>query len=71
MKGKTGKRLSKRILYKTLYDAIDLDATSKKKRQTARDYAEACLSCWVREGFIAGYENVSSGRQILGIDIKL
>lgn len=71
MKGKTASRQSRHILFKTLYETVGLDTSSRKRCMAAREYVTICLENWKREGYIRGYENICSGRSIIGVDIKL
>ena len=68
-KGKDGQ--SNRILFETLYDAIQLQPTDRNTEKNYRDNIFEILDHWKREGEIKRYEIVKGGRggAIKGVDI--
>ena len=68
---KSSARLSRRILYNTIYTYMDDTDASRQQKQKTRDLAEAMMDYWVKENYIAGYEVIRRGRQIHGIEVIL
>ena len=68
MQGKTAQ--SNHILLKKIYDLFPT-ATDRKQIKRIRDYAIAVLDCWIKDGFIDGYEIVKKSGVDYAFAIKL
>lgn len=71
MKGKTGNRQSKSILYDSIYSILDNKDISRAEEKRIRDYALEVLEYWKQGGFIKGYTETTKGKKKVGIDISL
>lgn len=73
--GKSGISLSKTIVYETLYNQIELTASSdgalRKKKAKIRDQVKRILDFWKSEDFIRGYSENKKANEIYSITIKL
>lgn len=73
MKGSAN--LSKTIVYDTVYNQIEVTATSdgalRKKKSKVRDQIKKILDYWKQEGFIANYLENKRGTKIYSVTIKL
>ena len=71
MKGKTADKQSRFITYESLFSDIDeVDPTPKRKLQI-REYVQACLEHFKREGYVKGYREKKKGRAFTGVEIIL
>lgn len=74
MKGKKS-NLSKTIVYDTVYNQIEVTATSRgalrKKKSKVRDQVKKILDYWKQENFIAGYVENKRGTTIYSVTIRL
>lgn len=71
MKGKNGRKLSRNIVFETLYSEVGDVAATTKQQRNVREYAEMCLSSWTRDKYIRGYKTNRKGRKITGVEIQL
>lgn len=71
MKGKTGNRQSRHIIYDTLFKEIGEVEPSRKDKQAIRDYIDLVLQSWTAQHFIKGYKTITSGRKYTGVEIIL
>lgn len=71
MKGRGGKKMSRNIVFETLYSEVGDVAATPKQQRSVREYAEMCLDSWTRDKFIRGYSTVKQGRKITGVEIQL
>lgn len=71
MKGKTGERQSRHIMFDTVYEMIgEADATRQGKERT-RKYIFTVLDYWQDQGYIKGYSRLNQGKAITGVEIIL
>lgn len=71
MKGKTGARQSRHIMFDTVYEMIgEADATRQGKERT-RKYIFTVLDYWQDQGYIKGYSKLNQGKAITGVEIIL
>ena len=71
MKGKTGARQSRHIMFDTVYEMIgEADATRQGKERT-RKYIFTVLDYWQDQGYIKGYSRLNQGKAITGVEIIL
>ena len=71
MKGKSGKRTSRHIIYTDLYETICESEPTDKERRLIREYVYIVLDCWKRDGYIKGYTDLKQGRKKTGVAIEL
>ena len=73
MKGSSN--LSKTILYDTVYNQIEVTASSdgalRKKKSKVRDQIKTIFDYWKQESFIAGYSENKRGQVIYSVTIRL
>lgn len=67
MKGPTPQ--SNRILFTSLYEAIDIENPGKQERKRINDYITAVLEYWEKEKFIKSFVFVKEERKQVAIDI--
>ena len=69
------KTLSSKILYETIYEQVDLSGSSsetsalRNKKQKIRETVKTALDYFKKEGAIKDYEELSSGKKKIGIQI--
>lgn len=71
MKGRSGDRLSKHILYEDTYKHVFEDAPDKKDQRLIREYIDIVLQSWTSKKFIKGYSILKQGRRMIGVEIKI
>ncbi|MBQ3461968.1 MAG: hypothetical protein IJH36_02475 [Clostridia bacterium] len=71
MKGKTGNRQSRHILYSDLYENVCEGEPSEKEQRLIREYVGLVLESWKRDKYITGYTELTQGRKKTGVDIKI
>ena len=69
MKGKSGIKQSRHILYDRLYEDIGEKDLSRKDQQSIREYIDLVLDSWKRSDFIKDYRELTSGRKKIGVEI--
>lgn len=71
MKGKTGARQSRHILYTDVYSSVCDTDPKEKEQRLIREYIALVLDSWTRDKYIAGYGDIARGRRKTGIEIIL
>lgn len=71
MKGKTGDRQSRHILYDKIYSEVCDAPPTVKEQRAIREYIGYVLESWKLKGFIRGYTTISTGRKQTGLNIAL
>lgn len=71
MKGKTGSRQSRHILFTDIYSSVCDGEPSEKEQRLIREYVGLVLDSWKRDTYITGYTELTHGRRKTGIDIKV
>lgn len=69
MKGRSGVKQSRHILYDRLYEDIGEKDLSRKDQQSIREYIDLVLDSWKRSDFIKDYRELTSGRKKIGVEI--
>ena len=71
---KTNDKVSKNILYNTVFNYIKIEASSdgalRKKKVKLREQIKKSLDYWIEEKFIAGYAENKQGREFYSITIE-
>ena len=70
-----GSKLSKNILYDTIYSQIQIEAETdgalKKKKSKIREQIREILNDWKAKEFIKDYKEETRGRELYSIKIEL
>lgn len=68
MKGRC--KLSKRILYATVYEKAGCPSPDRKQRMTMNKFIIGCMNLWKRDGVIKGFSEYSKGQKRIGVEIR-
>ena len=71
MKGKTGNRQSRQILYASIYASVCEGDPKEKEQRLIREYVALVLTNWKRDKYITGYSELTKGRKKTGVEIKI
>ena len=71
MKGKTGNRQSRQILYAGIYASVCEGDPKEKEQRLIREYVALVLTNWKRDKYITGYSELTKGRKKTGVEIKI
>lgn len=71
MKGKTGNRQSRHILYADIYASVCEGDPKEKEQRLIREYVALVLTNWKRDKYITGYSELTHGRKKTGVEIKI
>ena len=71
MKGKTGNRQSRHILYADIYASVCEGDPKEKEQRLIREYVALVLTNWKRDKYITGYSELTQGRKKTGVEIKI
>ena len=71
MKGKTGNRQSRHILYADIYASVCEGDPKEKEQRLIREYVALVLTSWKRDKYITGYSELTQGRKKTGVEIKI
>ena len=71
MKGKTGNRQSRQILYAKIYASVCEGDPKEKEQRLIREYVALVLTNWKRDKYITGYSELKKGRKKTGVEIKI
>lgn len=71
MKGKTGDRQSRHILYSAIFSEVCDTPPTAKEQRAIREYIDLVLESWKAQNFINGYTTITSGRKHTGVEISI
>lgn len=71
MKGKTGEKKSRHIMFEDAYKNVCEGTPSEKDQRLIREYIDLVLQDWTRRRFIVGYSVLTKGKKKTGVEISL